>query len=125
MRSTGGVGGRRPGVRVKTRTLIVIHALAFVFGVAISMFGISAQLPAPGSRPRGFDHAGYLKTWTDIYESVNKENALIDELNADVRAHPPGRVRSARRIEIWDQLIAEHEKQLKDFRKLRKAETGP
>lgn len=103
--------------QVSSFKLLAILAAAAVFGVAIACAITRAGVPQ-----QSFDHAGYAKTWQDLYESTEKENALIDELNADVKANPPGRVRSARRIEIWDELITEHERQIKDFRKLRDAE---
>jgi hypothetical protein len=114
-------GDRRPSAvfYLSTRALLACALAAVVLGVLIgcAILQVRAQV-----KPRGFDHAGYIKTWNDVAESIDKQNPLLRELQEDVNVNPPGRVRSARRMELLDQIIEEHERQLKDFKALRAAE---
>jgi hypothetical protein len=96
--------------------------LAFAAGAALLGVVLGCAILRVGAQPRGFDHRGYLSTWNDIGASIDKQNPLLDELQEDVKHNPPGRVRSARRLELLDQIIEEHERQLKDFKQLRTAE---
>jgi hypothetical protein len=103
---------------VKTHSLIALALAAILIGVAIGC----AVLQVGAQQPRGFDRRGYLRTWNDIGASIDRQNPLLDELQLDVKVNPPGSVRSARRMELLDQIIEEHERQLKDFKALRAAE---
>lgn len=100
-----------------TRQALIATLITIAVGV-----GIGCAILRVGVRPRGFDHATYFRVWNDVAESIAKQNPLLAELQQDVRANPPGRVRSARRLELLNAIIAEHERQLKDFKKLRAAE---
>jgi hypothetical protein len=98
-------------------TLLEIAAGAVVLGVLVpcAVFRIGAQ-------PRAFDGPRYVRTWNDIAGSFDRQNPLLRELQKNTHDNPPGRVTSARRLELLDQIIAEHERQLKDFKALRAAE---
>ncbi len=73
------------------------------------------------AQPR-FDLRAYTKTWNDVGDSMATQDPLFAELQQNVKANPPGRIHSARRGELWDQIIKEQERQLKDFKALRAAE---
>lgn len=103
--------------RYRLPTLLEIAAVCVVLGVLIPCVVFSIGVPQ-----RRFDGAAYGRAWNDIGDSIGRQNPLLDELQKNVHDNPPGRVTSARRLELLDQIIAEHERQLKDFKTLRKAE---
>jgi hypothetical protein len=105
-------------IRFTTKQAMLGTLLTIAAGVMLA-----CAILRVGAQPRGFDRGGYVRTWNDVGQSIDKQNSLLAELQTDVRSNPPGRVRSARRLELLDQIITEHERQLKDFKGLRKAES--
>jgi len=100
-----------------TRCALAVAAIAVFVGILIGCAVLRV-----GVAKNSFDGPAYIRNWNDVGASITKQNPLLEELQIDVRMNPPGRVRSARRMELWDAIIAEHERQLRDFKKLRAAE---
>jgi len=75
-----------------------------------------------GAAQRSFNGSAYIRAWNDVAESIGKQNPLLNEIQDSVKRNPPAGVRDVRRAQLWDEIIAEHERQLKDFKTLRRLE---
>lgn len=60
--------------------------------------------------------------WNDMSVSMGRENELLVELQENLKANPPRLVHDARRADLYELVIAEHKRQLKDFEAMREAD---
>lgn len=88
--------------------------------VFITIF-LFAQASAQG--PVGEQQRAIVSTWQALGESYSRENKHIDELTKSFRMNPPWRVVDARepakRAGLIEDIIAEHERRISLFRKLK------
>jgi hypothetical protein len=60
--------------------------------------------------------------WNECVASVVRENALWQELQKSLVERSPRVARDARRLDVYDELIREHELRLKALREMRAKE---
>ena len=107
--------GRKYGVTLVGAAPIFLSAV--FIGVTL---GLLLGLSKGSAASSGSDQVGranaIIRAWNDMAASTDLENGLLHELQENLKANPPYLVFDARRRELYRQVIAEHERQLKNFR---------
>lgn len=107
--------------RLRPPWLMAIALAAIISGVALGAlpFALSAS---PPQRPQLAREAAMLHAWNDMVQSFNAQTPMIEELQQSLKADPPRRVRSARRLELYEQIIREQKRQLHDYEIMQREE---
>lgn len=102
--------------RLTLATMLASVMLCASLGLLIGVAAHAQRRSAPVDRVQRA--RTLLSSWNDLVVSVELQTPLFHELQENLKGNPPHLVYDPRRRELYKQLIAEHQRQLDDLKKM-------